>query len=276
MITRKIVHVLSHNVVMAKLSTGKNSIVFGKGIGFKRTPGMKLDESEVSQEFLIHTSEVLEHYEQVLSSVDAKIIGVTEEVIAYAHSQLAGDFSETIHAALVDHINFAVERTRRGIAITNPFAYEIQHLYSEEYDIAKRAVVFLNTQLDVELPDDEIAFLAMHFHASRSKTRTVDSLELVRLVSQIIEEAKTIGIQFESSFSTIRFISHLKSLIDRVRNQKSIQNPLLSKIKEECSASYEKAKQLSVTIEKKLQLPVVEDEIGFLTLHIERFNVPVK
>ncbi|WP_442601481.1 PRD domain-containing protein [Paenibacillus sp. KN14-4R] len=273
MITRKIVHVLSHNVVMAKLSTGKNSIVFGKGIGFKRTPGMKLDESEISQEFLIHTSEVLEHYEQVLSAVDSKIIGVTEEVIAFAQGQLEGEFSETIHAALVDHINFAVERTKRGIAITNPFAYEIQHLYSEEYDIAKRAVVFLNTQLDVVLPDDEIAFLAMHFHASRTKSRTVDSLELVRLVSQVIEEARAIGIFFESSFSTIRFISHLKSLIDRVRKQKTIHNPLLSKIKEEYTVSYEKAKHLSEAIEKRLHQPVAEDEIGFLTLHIERFNV---
>ncbi|WP_442950331.1 CAT RNA binding domain-containing protein [Paenibacillus sp. E194] len=41
MIERKIVHVLSHNVVMAKLSNGKNSIAFGKGIGFQKSLGWR-------------------------------------------------------------------------------------------------------------------------------------------------------------------------------------------------------------------------------------------
>lgn len=273
MITRKIVHVLSHNVVMVRLSTGKNSIVFGKGIGFKRTPGMIVKESEITQEFLIYTSEVLEHYEQIIHAVDAKIIGITEEVIAYAQGHLSGQFSETIHAALVDHINFAVERCKKGITISNPFSYEIKLVYGEEHAIAERAVKFLNENLDVVLPDDEIAFLAMHFHAARSRGRTIDSLELVRLVSSVMDEARNIGIQFDNSFSTVRFITHLKSLIDRVKQQKPIRNPLLSTIIEEYPRSYSRAKQLTAIIHTQLKLEVPEDEIGFLILHLERFNV---
>jgi len=258
---------------MAKLSTGKNSIVFGKGIGFKRTPGMLVDEAEISQEFLIYTSEVLEHYEQILNAVDSRIIGITEEVIAFAQGHLEGEFSETIHAALVDHINFAVERCRKGIAISNPFSYEIQLLYGEEYRIADRAVTFLNDHLDVELPQDEIAFLAMHFHAARNRARTHESLELVRMVAAVIEEAKGVGIRFDDSFSTIRFITHLKSLIDRVKRCRTIQNPLLSKIKEEYRESYVRAEQLVSIMSKYLHMLVPEDEVGFLALHLERFNV---
>lgn len=273
MIIRKIVHVLSHNVVMTKLSTGKNSIVFGKGIGFKRTPGMIVEESDITQEFLIYTSEVLEHYEQIINAVDARIIGITEEVIAYAQGHLEGQFSETIHAALVDHINFAVERCKKGITISNPFSYEIKLVYGEEYVIAERAVVFLNEHLDVQLPEDEISFLAMHFHAARNRGRTLDSLELVRLVSSVIDEVKSIGIQFDNTFSTVRFITHLKSLIDRVKHDKPIRNPLLSRIIEEYPKSYTRAKQLSAIISKQLKLEVPEDEIGFLVLHLERFKV---
>jgi len=273
MITRKIVHVLSHNVVMAKLSTGKNSIVFGKGIGFKRTPGMFVDGSEITQEFLIYTSEVLEHYEQIIHAVDARIIGITEEVIAFAQGHLEGQFSDTIHAALVDHINFAVERCKKGIAITNPFSYEIKLVYGEEYAIADKAVKFLNEHLDVVLPDDEIAFLAMHFHAARSRVKTVDSLELVRLVSSLMDEARSMGIQFNNSFSTVRFITHLKSLIDRVKHHKPIRNPLLTTIIEEYPQSYKRAKQLTAIIHKHLKIEVPEDEVGFLILHLERFNV---
>lgn len=273
MIIRKIVHVLSHNVVMAKLSTGKNSIVFGKGIGFKRNPGMVVEEAEISQEFLIHTSEALEHYEQILNAVDAKIIGIVEEVIAYAQEHLEGPFSEKIHAALVDHINFAVERCKKGITIANPFSYEIQLLYGEEYKVAERAFNFLNEQLDVPLPEDEIAFLAMHFHAALNHGRTSESMELVRLVAKIIEEAKRIGIKFDNSFTTVRFISHLKSLIDRVKQKRTIKNPLLGNIKEEYHDSFVRASQLTSMIHNHLRIEIPGDEVGYLALHLERFNV---
>jgi transcriptional antiterminator len=276
MIERTIVHVLSHNVVMAHLSSGKNSIAFGKGIGFKKEPGMTIKESDVKQEFLLHTSEVLKNYEQILYAVDLKIIGITEEVIAYAQGMLEGEFSETIHASLVDHINFAVERQRRGIHITNPFAYEIGYLYPDEYKVAKRSVDFLNDHLDVTLPEDEVAFLAMHFNSARNKEKSSESLTVVRLVSKIIDTAKELGFNFDDSFSTLRFISHLKSLIDRVKHGKTIQNALLDKIKEEYGDSFLKATVLSMLLTDALGTQVPEDETGFLTMHLERLIQRVK
>jgi transcriptional antiterminator len=270
MIERTIIHVLSHNVVMAHLSTGKNSIAFGKGIGFKKEPGMIIDDISITQEFLLHTSEVMKSYEQILNAVDVKIIGITEEVIAYAQGMLEGEFSETIHASLVDHINFAVERQKRGIYITNPFAYEIQYMYPEEYRVAKRSVDFLNDHLDVTLPEDEVAFLAMHFNGARNKEKGSESLTVVKLVSKIIEEARELGYSFDDSFSTVRFISHLKSLIERVKQGKTIQNPLLDKIKVEYGDTYLKAVVLSMYLNDSLDKTVPEDEIGFLAMHLER------
>ncbi|MCU6793044.1 PRD domain-containing protein [Paenibacillus sp. WQ 127069] len=270
MIERTIIHVLSHNVVMAHLSTGKNSIAFGKGIGFKKEPGMIIDDVSITQEFLLHTSEVMKSYEQILNAVDVKIIGITEEVIAYAQGMLEGEFSETIHASLVDHINFAVERQKRGIYITNPFAYEIQYMYPEEYRVAKRSVDFLNDHLDVTLPEDEVAFLAMHFNGARNKEKGSESLTVVKLVSKIIEEARELGYSFDDSFSTVRFISHLKSLIERVKQGKTIQNPLLDKIKVEYGDTYLKAVVLSMYLNDSLGKTVPEDEIGFLAMHLER------
>lgn len=272
MIERRIIHTLSHNVVMTKLSTGKNSIAFGKGIGFKKKPGMRVEDADISREFLLQTIEVLEHYEQVLESVDFKIIGVTEEVIAIAQQRLEGDFSETIHAALVDHINFAIERCKRGVIITNPFGYEIKHLYKDEYEAAAQAVEYLNERLETMLPDDEIAFLAMHFHGARNNEKGTESLAVVRLVAQIMDEAKSIGLLFDDSFSTLRFISHLKGFIDRVKNGKSIKNPLLDKIKQEYSEAYKISKRLSMILEEQLNITIPEDEVGFITLHIERLN----
>ena len=272
MIERTIIHVLSHNVVMSHLSTGKNSIAFGKGLGFKKTPGMAIAESDITQEFLLHTSEVLRNYEQILNAVDVNIIGITKEVIAYAQGMLEGDFSETIHASLVDHINFAVERQKRGIFITNPFAYEIQYMYPEEYKVAKKSVDYLNEHLDVTLPEDEVAFLAMHFNGARKKGQAADSLAVVKLVARVIESAKELGFGFDDSFSTLRFISHLKSLIERVKTHKTLQNSLLDKIQEQYGETYVKAKVLALTIANALQMEVPDDEAGYLTMHLERMQ----
>ncbi|MBG9734021.1 PRD domain-containing protein [Paenibacillus alvei] len=270
MIERKIVHVLSHNVVMTKLSNGKNSIAFGKGIGFQKKPGMEVNENDIKQEFLLHTTEVLEHYEQILYAVDFKIIGVVEEVIAFAQSHLEGDFSETIHSALVDHINLAIERCKRGLVISNPFMFEIQHLYRDEYRVAERAIDYLNDQLDVKLPQDEVAFLAMHFHGARSGGKGNKSVAELKMISRVLENGKHVGIDFDESLSTVLFIGHLKGLIDRVRAGRTLNNPLLVQIREEYEEAYEKAIILAGWIAEGLEKAVPPEEIGFLTMHLER------
>ncbi|MGZ9587026.1 PRD domain-containing protein [Paenibacillus marinisediminis] len=270
MIERKIVYVLSHNVVMTKLSTGKNSIVFGKGIGFHNKPGMIIAENQINQEFLLQTSAVIEHYEHILQAVDFHIIGVVEEVIAFAQGHLEGAFSETIHSALVDHINLAIERTKRGIHISNPFMFEIQHLYREEYRVAERAVDYLNEQLDVKLPQDEVSFLAMHFHGARRNEKAGKPMAEVKLISQVLEEGKRAGIRFDESLSTVHFISHLKGLIDRVKAGRTLSNQLLAQIREEYEDVFACAIILANKIADGLQKPVPMEEVGFLTMHLQR------
>jgi len=270
MLERKIVHVLSHNVVMTKLSSGKNSIVFGKGIGFQQKPGMLIAEERIQQEFLLQTSAVIEHYEHILQAVDSQIIGVVEEVIAYAQSHLEGVFSETIHSALVDHINLAIERTKRGIFIRNPFMFEIQHLYRDEYRVAERAVQYLNAELHVELPQDEVSFLAMHFHGARRREHEGKPLAEVKLISRVLEEGKRAGIRFDESQTTVHFISHLKGLVDRVKAGRTLNNPLLVQIREEYEEVFSLAILLGNELAAGLQKPIPMEEIGFLTIHLQR------
>jgi transcriptional antiterminator len=269
---RKIVQVLSHNVVLAKLSAGNNSIVFGKGIGFKKQPGEMVDPSSVSQEFLLHTAEAIEHYQEVIKVVNLPVIVATEEVIALAIQRLPGPFSDTIHATLIDHINFAIERIKKGIHISNPFAFEIKHLYPEEYKIAEEAVMYLNTKLDVKLPEEEVAFLASHFHSAQSNSSSKVSLDVARTVSKVLEQLKLEGYVLDGSFALVRLVSHLKALIDRVKAGKIIENPFMKNIKEECPEGFAKARGIGNIIEEETGKNVSDKEIGFLTLHLERLT----
>lgn len=75
---------------------------------------------------------------------------------------------------------------------------------------------------------------------------------------------------FDESLSTVLFIGHLKGLIDRVRAGRTLNNPLLVQIREEYEEAYEKAIILAGWIAEGLEKAVPAEEIGFLTMHLER------
>ncbi|WP_257349026.1 PRD domain-containing protein [Pseudalkalibacillus decolorationis] len=267
---RRIVKVLGHNVVLAKLPSGNNSIVFGKAIGFKKETNALIDPSSITQEFLLHTTEAIEHYQQVIELVNLPVISATEEVIAMAIEELPGPFSDTIHAALIDHINFAIERHKKGMRLSNPFAFEIQHLYPDEYKIAEKAVAYLKEKLEVDLPEEEVAFLATHFHSARSFRKNKSTLEVARTVSTILDTLKTKGYDMESSLSMVRLVSHLRVLMDRVKSGKTIDNPLLANIREIYPETFAIAREIGDFITEALEVEVPDEEVGFITLHLER------
>lgn len=48
----------------------------------------------------------------------------------------------SIYFTLSDHLNFAVERAKKNINITNRVYWEIKNYYSEEFRIGKYACIF--------------------------------------------------------------------------------------------------------------------------------------
>ncbi|MFD0620342.1 MULTISPECIES: CAT RNA binding domain-containing protein [Paenibacillus] len=50
---RKITQILSHNTVIVSSSAGTKSILFGRGIGYMKKPGMVIDQEEIAEEYLL-------------------------------------------------------------------------------------------------------------------------------------------------------------------------------------------------------------------------------
>ena len=57
----------------------------------------------------------------------------------------------------------AVHRIRNGLLINNVMLWEICKFYEREFLAAQRAVTLLNARFQVNLPEDEAGFIAMHF-----------------------------------------------------------------------------------------------------------------
>lgn len=68
------------------------------------------------------------------------------------------------HIRLMIHLRFSLERILKGSLIDNPFVKHIKKEYKEEYKLAKKLGKVMQRSLEVEIPEEELCFLAMHLH----------------------------------------------------------------------------------------------------------------
>ncbi|MBM7623807.1 glucose PTS transporter transcription antiterminator GlcT [Sporohalobacter salinus] len=274
----KIKKVFNNNVVLAiKEGNFQNeSILLGKGIGFSKSKGdiIKADKVTIERKFTPVTDEKKEVYQQLLTKVDEKVIGVTEEIIAIVSSKLDEKLDSHIHIALADHISFSLKRIQEGMDVVNPFLHETKTLYSEEYELAKEAVGMIEERFDLSIPEEEIGFITLHIHSARENkgvSKTVKYTSLIKKMVDKVEEELEVEFSYES-LNYARLVTHLKFGLERIEQNEVNQNPLLDIIKTNFPQAYKMAVNLSKIIERELDLEVPEDEIGYLAMHLQRLR----
>ena len=267
---------LNNNVILAfDKRKGKEVVLVGKGIGFGKKEGqiVELEEKQIEKSFLAFEGDIRKEYYQLISEIDIRIIGVSEEIIAMAESEF-GPLNNHIHIALTDHISFALDRIETGLEIHNPFIYEIKALYPKEFEMGERAAQKIKAQLGIDISESEMGFIALHIHSAKQSKKVGQTIKdttfLMELVN-IVEEELLIDID-NSGLIYSRLINHLRTSIVRMEEERHIKNPLLNVIKEQFSESYEIAIKIGDHIKKVKGLHVSEDELGYLALHIERIK----
>lgn len=76
---------------------------------------------------------------------------------------------ETLYYCLATHLAASYERILQNKTICNPQLNEIKKKYSEEYCKAKKMGEIASAYLNIKLPEDEIAFIAMYLKAYSAK-----------------------------------------------------------------------------------------------------------
>lgn len=274
--TYEIIKVMNNNVLLAKdLQQNQECILIGKGLGFGRNTGSQctIASTQIEKRFITFEQTVKKQYFELITGMDPKIVGLCAEVTAMAEARL-GVLNPQVHVVLTDHIGFAIERIKQGMEIHNPFLYEIQMLYPEEYSVAVEGVHYLSSQLGMEIPLDETGFIALHLNAARQNEAVKETMKQTRLLKELvglIEER--LGQKFMPSELTYqRLLNHLRGLIDRVRKGTTIDNPLFESIRREFQEAFEIALLLKGHMEKTYELKVPDNELGYMALHIERIR----
>lgn len=263
--------VLNNNVVIAERNDA-DLILIGKGIGFNTLPGKIVPPERIEKVFIKENEEVIDNYNIVLKTIDNEIVGVSEEIIHIAETELDTKLSETIHVSLPDHINFAIVRFEKGLIMENPFLNELKVLFPIEYSIAEKGIDLINKRLDTKLTNDEVGFICLHIRAAITQDDIGKSFEYTKKMGDIMELISSlIGKKInKNSLEYARTLIHINFMIERIKSGKTVKNPLLENIKMDFYSEFAFAIKVSLKIEGIFGIEVPEDETGYLALHLRR------
>lgn len=274
----KVVKSFNNNILLVKES-GKERILFQKGIGFGKKPGDIIEKGTIVEKvFIIEDKENQRNFDEILNRVDTKLIALVEEVIAEITDELGEELNENIHVGLIDHLFYAIRRLEDKEEIQNPFLVEIETLYGREFSMASRLANRIREELNVDVPEGEKGFIALHIHSARNNGKLSNTIKYSFLSNSIIEHVEDrLKIEIDrKSLDYARFLTHIRFAIERIITKKPIKNDLVDIIKAKYKVSYKIAEESRNIICKVLDInKISEDEIAYLAMHIERFRVSI-
>lgn len=274
----KVVKVINNNLVKSFDEQENEVLVMGCGLGFKKAVGDEIEETLVEKVYTCNEQENSSQLIQLLEKIPLEQIQTTNEIISFAKASLGKKLNQNIYITLVDHINFALERQKNGIAIKNALLWEIKKLYNHEFLVGKEALVIINRRLGVTLPEDEAGFIALHFVNALmddlSMEKTTAMTKMIQHILSIIKYHFNLELD-EYSIHYERFITHLKFFAQRIFTGVKIEDQdsqFIEVLKLKYQKEYECTLKVRDYIKKEFNCDLTEDEMIYLTIHINRIT----
>ncbi|MDU5111831.1 MAG: PRD domain-containing protein [Clostridium sp.] len=278
MIIKKI---FNNNSILALNSDKREVVVMGRGIGFRKSVGEEIDLEKVEKTFILKEKDTSEKFKMILEDVPKEIIYVSYDIIEYAKNILNVEISEYIYITLTDHISNTIKLYKEGFNVTNAIIWEIKKFYPKEFEIGLKSLNFIEEELDIKLPEDEAANIALHLINSQvnsSYKEVEDVAKQTKMINDILNIVRyTYNIKLDdTSLSYDRFITHLRFFFKRLSNKNNSKEEnlehkddfLLKQVKEK----YKDAYKCMLKIEDYLEKDLDDEEKLYLTVHIQRIT----
>ena len=270
--------VLNTNVVLAKNDEGEQVIVMGCGVAFGKKAGEMIDDTKIDKIFSQDVPKLTDHFKKLVKDIPEDYINLAEEIIKHAKLKLGKEFNDDLYFSLSDHIYFTIQRYREGMLIQNRLLIETKRLYKEEFKVAMQSLQMINQRYEVELPEDEAAFIALHFVNAELNGDMQGTMQMTKVVQDILTIIKNFKhIDFdEDSLTYYRLVTHLKFFAQRIlqrdRNTGNSENQLFQVVKEKYKESFTCVERIAQYVDITYGYPISDDDKLYLTIHIERVS----
>lgn len=248
-------------------------IITGSGIGFQMKAGDILDENKIEKKFSL-IDDKINDFEQLLKNIPIDYFESTRAIVEYAYFKYNMKLNDAINITLTDHISYAVLRAREDIQMPGLFKDELKMFYPEEYAVAVWGLDFLNKKYGVELPDDEIGYIAVHIVNSRDGHQSHQAQSMIYFLKEIISiisEDLDVVID-KDTLAYTRLTTHLKYLAHRVFGEaESIQsegNEVAQLISSKLAKYNNCVSKIASFIQQRFDYHLSLDERMYLSIHI--------
>lgn len=115
----KIEKVINNNIISSFDENGREIVVMGRGLGFKKKAGELVDKSKIEKIFKMDTNEETQQLQNLLADIPLEHIQISNEIISYFKNVINKKLNKNVYITLTDHINFAIERYKQGLNFKN-------------------------------------------------------------------------------------------------------------------------------------------------------------
>lgn len=271
----KIDKIFNNNAVMVKEDNGRDAVIIGCGLAFRKKIGDEVDESLIEKTFILKEKDTLEKFKMILEHIPTEQISLCYDIVEYAKNMLNCELNDYIYVTLTDHISYTLKLFDEGIERPNILIWEIKKFYPKEYNIGLKALEFIESELGKKINEEEAGNIALHLITAQingKSDKTDIAYSMTKKIQDILNIVKyTYDIELdEHSLNYERFITHLRFFFKRLNNKTQYRNEnedfLLQQVKEK----YKDAYKCMLKIEKYLNIELSHEEQLYLTLHIKR------
>ncbi|WP_394280667.1 PRD domain-containing protein [Corynebacterium sp.] len=284
-----ILRVFNNNVVLAKDTESVSGsaasgevILTGRGLGFGAHVGDEVDQARVQKVFVPADGRDPDHLGEMLAMIPGEAIATINEALVAIDAPAALREKFTLITALADHLHGAIERQQFEHDFTYPLEAEVRHLYPRELALAQRLLEYVNRDLAQPLADSEAIAFALHFvNAGFTSGDWSYTYKMTGVIQQILSVIGAFyGFELEqSSIAAARFITHMRYLFTRLASGEqltALADPLTVQILETYPEAVQCAQQVAAIVELRFDADLNDEEIAYLTLHIERLGAQRK
>lgn len=273
---KKIKKVLNSSVVLVEDEQRKDFILIGKGIGYGQKVGNIIKENQVDQMFIPIENIKIKEFIGLLDAIPPEFVELTQKIVTYAEEKLNTKLNTSIYFMLMDHLNFAVERYKKNINITNKVYWEIKNYYPEEFEIGVYALKRMNEKFQIDLPVEEAANIAFHLiNAQGEQKESKNGMRYAKLIGGIVNLTRyTFNINMdEDNIHYTRFITHVKFFVERFYSDKMLDdkdNVLFKQLASLYPQAMDGAFKIKEYIKRVNGKDIPNEELAYLAVHIHR------
>jgi beta-glucoside operon transcriptional antiterminator len=267
--------VLNNNVVISVDSSGQERVLMGRGLGFKLAPADTIDPAKVEKTFILDQGSEADHARQLLASVPYPVIEAVTRAVDEAERTLGRSLGRRLLIAVIDHVQYVLERMQQGIRIPTASMPELRVLHPHEFAAATAMAASVSASLDTKLPEEEAVFLTMHLlNATRDEPNGTAAL-LFRRVQHVITTVEGgLGVTLDPASSDYaRFILHVQFLLQRLVAKSMLRGSDTSFF-EFAKLSYPRSYAIAGDVKEYVTAAtgseLTDEELLYVIVHVER------